>query len=127
MTWLESMALRILANENFPGDAVEALAGRGHDIAWVRMQSPGASDDDVISLAQQEGRLLVTFDKDFGELVFARGARASRGVVLFRISGKPDFLVNLIVASLESRDDWAGSFAVIEPHRIRITAFPNYE
>ena len=60
--------MRILANENFPGTAVRALQGRGHDVAWVRFDAAGSSDIEVLARAQAEGRILVTFDKDFGEL-----------------------------------------------------------
>jgi hypothetical protein len=62
--------MRILADENFPGDAVTALRERGHDVAWIRMDAPGSSDPAVVRRARDEGRLLVTFDKDFGELAF---------------------------------------------------------
>jgi predicted nuclease of predicted toxin-antitoxin system len=64
--------MRFLANENFPRAAVEALEKAGHDVTWVRVAAPGASDSDVLSKAAHEGRILLTFDKDFGE--FARAA-----------------------------------------------------
>ena len=38
---------RVLANENFPGEAVEALRSRGHDVAWVRPPSPGRDSVDL--------------------------------------------------------------------------------
>ena len=62
--------MRILANENFPADAVSALRDRGHDVAWIRTDSPGITDKDVLDRAQREDRILITFDKDFGELAF---------------------------------------------------------
>jgi hypothetical protein len=73
--------VRILADENFPGDAVTALRERGHDVAWVRSDAPGSSDAQVIARAQVEGRVLITFDKDFGELTFRVGLLASSGIV----------------------------------------------
>ena len=77
--------MRVLANENVPGEAVEALRSRGHDVAWVRTYAPGSTDREVIARAVSEGRILVTFDKDFGELAFREGLTAPCGVVLFRI------------------------------------------
>src|SRR5438445_603289 len=68
--------MRILANENFPGEAIEALRSRGHDVAWVRTDAPGSSDEEVIARATREGRLLITFDKDFGALAFRSGLSA---------------------------------------------------
>ncbi|MBN1955795.1 MAG: DUF5615 family PIN-like protein [Anaerolineae bacterium] len=51
--------MRILANENFPGDAISALRERGHDIAWVRSDAPGSSDAEVLARAQAEERILI--------------------------------------------------------------------
>ena len=53
--------------------------------------------------AQDDARMLVTFDKDFGELAFVRGARASRGVVLFRVPPtSPGALVSIVVMTIGS-------------------------
>jgi predicted nuclease of predicted toxin-antitoxin system len=60
--------MRFLAHENIPGVAVAALSADGHDIAWVRSTAPGMTDPDVLAWAVREGRILLTFDKDFGEL-----------------------------------------------------------
>jgi len=78
--------MRILANENFPGEAVEALRKQGHDVAWVRTDAPGNNDTQVLERAQREGRIVITFDKDFGELAFRAGLPAQSGIILFRIS-----------------------------------------
>ena len=60
--------MRFLANENFPGAAVTALQAAGHDVIWVRIVAPGMTDPDVLAWAVREERILLTFDKDFGEL-----------------------------------------------------------
>ncbi|MFB0537595.1 MAG: DUF5615 family PIN-like protein [Anaerolineae bacterium] len=117
--------MRILADENFPGDAVAALRERGHDVAWVRADAPGSSDIQVLARAQAKGRILVTFDKDFGELAFRSKLPASSGVVLFRISAPSSaHVARVAVAALESRTDWVGHFAVVEDDRIRMTPLP---
>jgi len=117
--------MRILADENFPGDAVVALREHGHDVAWVRSDAPGSSDIKVLARAQAEGRLLVTFYKDFGELAFRSRLPTSSGIVLFRVSApSPSHVARVAVAALESRTDWAGHFAVVEDDRIRITPLP---
>lgn len=117
--------MRILANENFPEDAVVALRRRGHDVAWVRTDAPGSSDQEVLERAQSEDRIIVTFDKDFGELAFRSKLPASSGIILFRISAPSSVRVaQVAVAVLESRSDWAGHFAVIEDYRIRMTPLP---
>jgi predicted nuclease of predicted toxin-antitoxin system len=81
--------MRFLANENFPLAAVDALRGASHNTAWVREEAPGSSDKAVLAWAVRDGRVLLTFDKDFGALVFRGGARSSRGVVLFRLLMPP--------------------------------------
>jgi predicted nuclease of predicted toxin-antitoxin system len=117
--------VRILADENSPGDAVAALRGRGHDVAWVRSDAQGSSDVQVIARAQAENRVLATFDKDFGELAFRSELPASSGIVLFRISmSSPAYTARVAVIALESRDDWADHFAIVEDDRIRMTPLP---
>jgi predicted nuclease of predicted toxin-antitoxin system len=115
----------MLANENFPGDAIAALRQRGHDVAWTRTDTPGSSDRQVLARAETEDRILITFDKDFGELAFRAKLPASSGIILFRISAPSSaHIARVAVAALESRTDWAGHFAVIEDTRIRMTPLP---
>jgi len=117
--------MRFLANENIPAGAVEALRARGHDVRWVRREMPGASDRDVPALADTEHRTLLTFDKDFGELAFRYGLTASCGVILLRWSaGGSQAMTVRITATVESRADWAGLFAVAEPDRLRLVRLP---
>jgi predicted nuclease of predicted toxin-antitoxin system len=101
------------------------LQKRGHDIVWIRIDSPGSSDREILARAQAESRVVITFDKDFGELAFHSDLPASSGVILFRITAKsPEEVSNLILSALESREDWAGHFSVIEDNRIRMTPLP---
>jgi len=117
--------MRIPGNENFPGDAIAALRQRGHDVSWVRTDAPGSSDRKVLERAQTEDRILVTFDKDFGELAFRAKLPASTGIILFRTSAPSSGQVaRVAVAALESRTGWAGHFAVVEDARIRMTSLP---
>jgi predicted nuclease of predicted toxin-antitoxin system len=113
--------MRFLADENFPGEAVAALRAAGHDVSWIGESSPGASDKHVLALAENENRILLTFDKDFGELAWRAGLPASCGIVLFRISALPAKAIGAaLMARISERDDWAGHFSVIEPGRIRM-------
>lgn len=119
------MTMRLLANENFPVDAVEALRADGHDIAWIRTEAPGLRDPEVLARAQAEERILLTFDKDFGELAFRSHLPASSGIILFRISApSSSYIAQAAVAVLRNRQDWAGHFSVIEDQRIRMTPLP---
>lgn len=113
--------MRLLADENFPRAVIAALRADGHDVASVREQARGALDDAVLQFAQNEQRIVVTFDKDFGELAFRRGLPAACGIVLFRIGAlEPAMLAHRVVNVLHSRADWTGHFASVDEDRIRV-------
>jgi predicted nuclease of predicted toxin-antitoxin system len=120
--------VRILANENFPRGAVEALQTAGHNVAWIRIESPGITDEEVLARAVAEQRVLFTFDKDFGELAYRVGLPSECGVVLFRIRmDSPDQLAERVVNLVASRTDWVGHFSVIDDTKIRIRNLPRSE
>ena len=78
-------------------------------------------DTDVLAQAIRENRILLTFDKDFGDL--ARAAMPGFGIVLLRIRlSKPADLARTLVDLISTRDDWVGHFSVVEPGRIRMRA-----
>jgi predicted nuclease of predicted toxin-antitoxin system len=117
--------MRFLANENFPADAVSTLREHGHDVAWIRTDSPGISDKEVLDRAQRENRILLTIDKDFGELAFRLKLPSLSGIILFRISASsPEYIAKTALAAIESRADWSDHFAVVEDARIRMTLLP---
>ena len=60
---------KLLADENVPVEAVKTLKRRGVDILSITVFSQGLNDREVLNIADRENRILVTFDKDFGELV----------------------------------------------------------
>jgi len=118
--------MRILANENFPGDAVAALRLHGHDVVWVRTDAPGSRDQQILEWARADDRVLVTFDKDFGELAIRARLPVSSGIILFRISTPSSaHVARVAVAALDSRTDWAGHFSVVEDGRIRMSPLPS--
>ena len=113
--------MRILADENFPRIAVEALASLGHDVLWVQRDMPGASDREILARAQSDQRIVITFDKDFGELAFRHKLAATYGIVLFRIPMRsPEFVAEIAALVFQSRNDWAGHFSTVESSRIRM-------
>jgi len=113
--------LRFLADENFPRVAVTAIAAAGHDIAWVRITRPGAPDAEVLSTAAREGRILLTFDKDFGALAARSSLPLGCGIVLFRVPvPRTEPAGQRLAARLFARDDWTDHFSVVEPGRVRM-------
>jgi predicted nuclease of predicted toxin-antitoxin system len=89
---------------------------------WPSPKStPSICDKEVMLLAEDEGRILLTFDKDFGELAYSSKPRPSCGIILFRIPLRSaHYIANMIAEVLDSRSDWPGHFAVVEPGRIRL-------
>ncbi len=117
--------MRIPADENVSRRLVLNLRERGHDVAWVREDSPGIPDAEVLARAEAEGRLVVTFDKGFGELAFRSGLSARCGVLLFRTAvGSPEELATQAAAIIGSRDDWNGHLTVVAEGRIRLRLLP---
>ena len=117
--------MRLICNENISGTVVEMLRDRGHDVLAVKESLRGATDVFILSRAQTKSRLVVTQDKDFGELAFRFGLPAGCGVILFRLGGNNPNVDNYrVVEVLESRSDWAGQFASATNDRIRLRPLP---
>jgi Domain of unknown function (DUF5615) len=113
--------LRFVADENFPRAAVAALEAAGHDIVWVRLTAPGAADADVLAFAARESRVLLTFDKDFGEVAARSALSPDCGVVLFRVPAPSGASAGQrLAARIAERDDCNGHFSVVEPGRVRM-------
>jgi predicted nuclease of predicted toxin-antitoxin system len=64
--------MRLLADENFPLPTVKALRQAGHDVFWVRTEAPGTGDAALLDLAEVDGRVLLTLDKDFWQIAIQR-------------------------------------------------------
>lgn len=113
--------MRFLANESFPGSAVTMLEGAGHDVVWVRIAAPGISDPEVLAWAVREARILLTFDKDFGELARATALSLTCRLILFRMPmPKPGDVAQHLAGLIAARDDWVGHSSVVEPGRVRM-------
>lgn len=78
------MTPRLLANENFPLPAIRVLRERNVDIAAVAELMRGSTDEQVLEFARRESRWLVTYDRDYGELVFSRGLAAPPAILYLR-------------------------------------------
>lgn len=117
--------MRFLVDESCDVSVTHALAASGHDIKTVLSVARGADDDVVLELASSDQRILLTEDKDFGELVFAAGEPAV-GVILIRYpfearQSLPHAVVDFVH---ERRTEIPGAFVVMEPSRFRITRLP---
>ncbi|MCS6977699.1 MAG: DUF5615 family PIN-like protein [Gemmatales bacterium] len=113
--------MNLVADENVDRSIVERLRKDGHVVDWIAELSPSVTDDEVLRQASESGSVLVTADKDFGELVYRRGL-SHHGVILIRLEGL-DNAVKAEIVSQVLRDNAAelpGAFAVILPDCVRI-------
>jgi len=114
--------MKFLADENCDFSVVRALRAAGHDVLAVVELSPASEDLEVIKLALEGKRILLTEDKDFGQLVHAHGHKI-HSVVFMRYPARVrKSLVRDIVrlAKIHGRK-LAGCFVVVEPGRIRFS------
>lgn len=113
--------MKWVADENIDRQIVDALRAEGHEINYISESAPGAADEDILEAASSKGALLLTADKDFGELVYRQG-HASAGVVLIRLAGVPprQKAVLVVTAVREHADEMRESFTVITVNAIRI-------
>lgn len=111
---------KFIADENFQFPTVKALRAAGHDVMAIAELAAQAKDPAVLQLALAEDRILLTRDKDFGELIFRRGASATAGIVLFRIRAQnlAEF-TRQVLATLAKDIEWRGGFSVVTNHRVR--------
>jgi len=113
--------MNLLADESVDGPIVERLRQDGHRVWYVAEMEPGIPDDAVLSLANREGSVLLTADKDFGELVF-RQHRLTPGVILIRLAGfAPRHKADIVVSAISERaPEMVRAFTVIGPRIVRI-------
>lgn len=117
--------MRFLADESCDFAVVRALRAAGHDVAAATESARGADDSVIIDRARDEARLLLTEDRDFGQLVFA-AAKDTAGVIyvrwpVFARATLPMTIVELVATQAGSL---FGAFVVVEPGRIRVGRVP---
>ena len=112
--------MRWLADECVAAPLVAFLRSEGHDVLYVAETATGLNDSAVIALAFREKRLLLTEDKDFGDLVFRR-ERAVPGVVLMRVGSENPVRKTLRLNAAIERygEELFGRYTVIEEGRFR--------
>jgi predicted nuclease of predicted toxin-antitoxin system len=113
--------VNFLADESVDQPIVTRLRKDGHDVVYIAEATPGISDSKVLDQAAKDRRVLLTGDKDFGELVY-RQQRANHGVVLLRLDGMATADKATLVSSVVSQHGrkMFDSFSVVTATAIRI-------
>lgn len=117
--------MRFLADESCDFAIVRALRKEGLNVLAVSEINPRANDSEVIKLAVRENRILLTEDKDFGQLVFAYRQKAL-GVIFLRFpaSARNEIAQNVVRLVKQQGEKLIGSFVVVQPGRVRIRLNP---
>lgn len=99
------MSLRLLLNENFPAPSVAILRHAGFDLLSVAESHASIDDVDVLALAVREQRCIVTFDRDYGELLVA--------------SYRPEEPAEWVMRLAADEKECLGRFTVLDGNGIR--------
>jgi predicted nuclease of predicted toxin-antitoxin system len=110
-----------LANENFPRPSTIILRENGYVIKSIQEDCPGIADAEVMMIAIQLSLIILTFDSDYGELIFKYAKGNPPAVVFFREKGNtPEFAASSLMALLSNTAiTLSGAFTVVEPSNIR--------
>lgn len=113
--------MKILANENFPYASIYHLKKKGYDVLSIGMDNPSIMDSEIMEIAIKEDRTIVTFDRDYGELIFRYNYKPDRGVIYLRLEEyapqEPGVIIEEI---LRNKDvDITRALTVIDKNGIR--------
>ena len=119
---MNDAALRFLADESCDFSIVKALRAEGYDVLALTEVTSRSVDSDVIAQASREKRILLTVDKDFGQLVFASQAD-SAGVILIRYLGnaRKSLQEAVVKLTLEQGNEIQNTFVVMQPDYVRVS------
>ncbi len=113
--------MNFLADESVDFQVVQRLRGDGHKVLYVAEMDPGISDEKVLATANDKNALLLTADRDFGELVY-RLRRISAGVMLMRLAGlSPGGKAELMSSVVRDHgEQLIHTFTVVTPGMVRV-------
>lgn len=111
--------MRFLANDNFPKDSVDILNNNNIDTLSISKIKPGISDTEVINISNNDRRIILTFDKDYGELIYKNKIKPINGVILFRWNFfKPETPALFLLEKINSFT-FENKFTIISHNSIR--------
>ena len=115
--------MKFLIDEDVYADLVDALTAKGMDVSWANHVCHGAPDKELVRIAQEQGRTIITGDKGYGERVFVHGDVVP--VILLRLSDLTlDEAVPYAVSIITSRDDWHQFISTITSDGVRMRPLP---
>jgi predicted nuclease of predicted toxin-antitoxin system len=117
--------LRLLADENVHAMVVGRLRAAGLAVDWIAELSPGVSDELILLRADIGEMTLITYDRDFGDLIFNRGHPRPHAIIYSRLGrAEPRYIADRI-ERLVKRGVPAGHFVTIGRDKNRSKPFPS--
>ena len=118
--------MKILADENIDPFLVNWLRTQGHDVSSIRESARGTPDPNVLDGATREQRVLMTADKDFGDLVYRQG-RPTAGIILlrFRTGSRQEYLDLFMRHFPVIAGAQPGRFVIASNHGVRVRPLPS--
>ena len=112
--------LKFIADVNVEKPIIDYLSGKGYDVKWIPDYDCQILDKDLLIMANAENRILITDDKDFGELIFLQN-KLSAGIILIRVKGQGvQNKVKLIKRLLQRYSDkLSNNFVIITDNKFR--------
>ncbi|MCH7750832.1 MAG: DUF5615 family PIN-like protein [Planctomycetes bacterium] len=112
--------MRLLLDACVWGGAVDQLRDAGHDVIWIGNWTEDPGDDAILAFAFSEERIVVTIDKDFGELAILRRIPHHGIVRIVNFSARRHGEVCLTVLEVHGAELLTGALVTAEPGRLRI-------
>jgi predicted nuclease of predicted toxin-antitoxin system len=112
--------MKLLLDTCVWGGAKKTLESSGHDVVWTGDWSEDPGDEEILAKANNDGRILVTLDKDFGEIAIVKGKPHSGILRLVNLSANQQGIVCLRVIEAYGQILQSGAIITVEPGRIRI-------
>ena len=116
--------MKFLANENFPAASVAFLRRSGYDVTYVADDFKSISDVAVMQMASAEERTILTFDRDYGELIFKHNLKPAKGVIYLRLTNyQPEEPGKLIADLLQENLRFENLLTVYDGQSLRQRAY----
>ena len=113
--------MKFLANENFPYKSIYYLKEKGYDLLSIGMDNPSIMDSEIMTIAINEGRTILTFDRDYGELIFRHNYKPEKGVIYLRLDEyEPEYPGHIIEEIITNKEiDLTRALTVVDKNGLR--------
>ncbi len=111
-----------LADENIPLYVVKQLRKEGYKVISVTEEFAGSSDEKILELSSRNKWVIITFDKDFGELIYKQKSNKPYGIILMRVTPKsPEYILQLLKwLLLQTNISFEVNFVVLNKDKVRV-------